>query len=465
MSLRSRLFGNSKEEIASLKQDVKDLTQFSTLQSIDQQTFDLTTFNKGDSTNFDDNVLIDLWSSVPEISTVISKISDRAKSVPWEHFKLKGNGSVGKMNSAMNDYIQGKCAFSVLKQLREKNLEPIYNTEVDRLLKNPNDLQSWSEMIEQLISYWYVLGNSYLIKLGAFAHIPDELNVMASQQTDVIIKKSFLDNPFQVNKTESAIDHYTFDNGQGKIITFNDPEIIIHLKAPNLIYKNKSWVKGYSPLASAILASKTLKQEYISRLSLVRDRGAMGAMVGDAKSGGQLPTPDQTESLYKRLSKFGLGDGKQSPFMATNGNYKWINMSFNSSELELLKGREENLKTLCRKMNVPTDLVIGDSTFNNADASGKLIYTSNVIPWLDNFQQKLNKTIGLTERNEVIMPVYDDIAELQQDLKVQTEIMSTQWNNGLATKEEARDGIGRPEKAQTDNYKGNNENNNSNGIK
>ncbi len=231
MSLINRIFGSNKKEVEGLKQDVKDLTQFATLQMIDEQTLSLTKLRNGESTNAENEVLIQLWKEVPEISTVISKITDRAKGVPWGHFKIKNKNKAAKFQQAKNDYIFGKCSISELTELREIAYEPTFNADVSKLLNNPNDLQSWGEFIEQLMSYWYVIGNSYVIKLGDFFGIPDELNVMASQQADVKIKDSFLKNPFQVNPNESAVEYYTFDNGYGKTLTY-EPDLIMHLKAP-----------------------------------------------------------------------------------------------------------------------------------------------------------------------------------------------------------------------------------------
>lgn len=435
---------NIKNENIELKKDIEALTQFShgaQLSSIDERTLQLMNSGGFKSTEFNDEILIQLWEEVPEISTVISKISDRAKAVPWGHFKIKDASKFAKLDKSFNDFLLGKTSLSSVIQLRADSLEPVRDPRVARLLTNPNDLQSWSEMIEQLVTYWYVVGNAYNIALGSFGDIPDELNVMASQQTDVIIKDSFLKNPFQINPDESAIEKYTFDNGFGNILTYNDPSIILHMKAPNIVYKNGAWRKGFSPLAAAILASRTLKHEYISRLSLIRDRGMMGMLVGDGK-GEKLPTPKETEGVYKRLQKFGLGDGKQNPYGATNGAFKWLNMSMNSGELELLKGPERNLKVLARKMNVPTDLLIGESTRNNGLEAGRIIYTSNVMPWLGNYQEKINKLMGLPERGEVIMPIYDNIVELQQDMKVQSEIYTSLYDSNLATNEEARKGVG-----------------------
>ncbi len=443
MGLFDRFTKNSiKSENIELKKDVEALKQFSEgLSSIDERTLQLMNSNTLKSTEFDNNVLVQLWEEVPEVSTVISKISDRAKAVPWGHFKVKDANKFSKLNTSFNDFLLGKTSLSSVVQLREQSLEPAKDPAVAKLLTNPNDLQSWSEMIEQLVTYYYVTGDGYNIALGAFAHMPDEINVMASQQTDVIIRDSFLKNPFQINPNESAVEKYTFDNGYGDVLTYDDPGIILHMKAPNITFKNGAWRKGFSPLGAAILSSKTLKHEYLSRLSLVRDRGMMGMLVGDGK-GEKLPTPDETKAVYERLQKFGLGDGKTNPYGATNGAYKWLNMSFNSGELQLLEGAERNLKVLARKMNVPTDLLIGEATRNNGLEAGRQIYTSNVMPWLGNYQEKINKLLGLPERGEVIMPIYDNIVELQQDMKVQTEIYTSLYDSGLATNTEARRGVG-----------------------
>lgn len=453
MKIFSDLFNKGhKEENIELKKDIKALTQFSEWQALNnEQSFNFSSNKLNSSTAFNDDVLIQLWKEIPEISTVISKISSRAKNVPWGHFKVKDAKKFSQMKSALSDYSNGKCSFRKVVKFKEQALEPIMNTEIDRLLKNPSKLQTWGEMIEQSIDYWHVLGNSYTIKLGSFGFFPDEIKILPAQHMEVIVREDFLKNPLEIGVEESPILRYELDI-EGKQLQI-DSDLVLHMKTANIDFKNGAWKKGFAPLAQAIMASKTLKHEYISRLSLVRDRGMMGALVGDGKND-NAPTGDETKALYKRLQKFGLGEGKQNPFAATNGAFKWINMSFNSGELELLKGREENLKVLARRMNVPTDLLIGNSTFNNINTNGKIIYTATVIPWLNDLSNGLNDLLGLTEKNEVIMPVYDNIAELQQDLKIQTDIMIIQYNNGLATKEEAREGIGRPREADTDNFKG-----------
>ncbi len=448
MSFYDRIFNKKKEaEIRELKEDVNALTQFSALQMMSEKEFNLQSSSKIKSTEFDKNVLIELWEHVPEVSTVISKITDRAKTVPWGYFKVKSGSAYSAYQAKMSAFAAGQTDYKSVMLAKDDALVPVEDDQVNALLKNPNRLQDWSEMISQLITYWYVTGDSFLIGLGAYGFTPDELSVMASQQMSVKINESYTDNPFQVGSDEPIINRYEFDNGKGKVIKFTDIDIIAHMKAPNIVYRDNSWVSGYSPLASAILASRTLKHEYLSRLSLVRDRGMMGMIVGDNKQG-VMPSAEQTEAVYKRLQKFGLGDGKANPYGATNGSFKWLNMSFNSGELELLKGREENLKVLARKMNVPTDLVIGDSTFNNQATTGKQIYTTNVMPWLDSFAPKLNALLGHERTGNLALPIYDGIQELQQDMKVATDIMTTQYNAGLITKEEGREGLNKEPKTE-----------------
>lgn len=452
------LFGLIKSakdaEINELKEDIKALNQFSSgLQVIDEKYYNL--FNSTvlkDSTAFDDDVLIQMWTEIPEISTVISEITNRAKTVPWKQYRIKDAAKFEKSKKMFNAYLNEKIQLGEVLKLQNESLEPVFDPKVEAFLQNPNDLQSWSEWIEMLLNYYFVVGNGYLIKSGAFGMFPDEVTVMASQNTDVKIKDEYLKDPYKLNRDESIIKHYTFENGYGKKFTY-DPYLIMHMKTPNLLYKNGAWVKGFSPLGMAIMASKTLKHEYLSRLSLIRDRGMMGMLVGDPK-GGVPPTPEDTGKVYKRLQKFGLGDGKKNAFGATNGSYKWLNMSFNSAELELLKGREENLKVLARKFKVPTDLLIGDAIYNNVTSAGKMIYTSSVIPILKDLGSKLNPFLHLP-KNNIVLPVYDGVAELQQDMKSQTEIMVAQYDAGIATRDEARVGVGRSKEADSDNYKTN----------
>jgi phage portal protein BeeE len=451
------IFNSKKEhEVRELKKDIEALTKFSELQVIGQHTYNISTQGLS-STDFNDDALVKLWEEVPEISTVIYQISSRAKNAPWGHFKIKDKTKFSKFEKAFTEYTHGRTTLDKVIQLREDSLKPVFDNDIARILRNPNELESWGAMIEKLIDYYYVIGNGYLIKNGVFGFTPEELLVMASQQTDVVINDKYLKDPFKRKEGDSAIKEYTFNNGYGTINHY-DPELVLHIKASNIQYKNGAWKKGYSPLAAAILASKTLRQEYLSRLSLIKDRGMMGMVVGDGK-GGVLPTPEETDALHKRLKKFGLGDGKINSYGVTNGAYKWLNMSFNSGELELLKGREENLKVLARKMNVPTDLLIGESAFNNVNTNSKVIYTSNVIPWLNDLQNKLNPFLGLEEKGEIIMPIYDNIAELQQDLKTQSEVYGGLYEKGIVTQQEARVGVNLPPKGEGD-FKDDTKNNN-----
>lgn len=456
MALFDKIFPQRslKKENMELKKDIEALSFFSSMQSIDEKTLrlmDSHSFEK--SIKFNDQILIELWEQIPEISTVISKISDRAKAVPWMSYKAKNGDSKSKLQTATNDFMLGKTSSLEISKLRSKEFEPSENPFVRKLLTNPNSLQSWSEMIEQTIFYYYVIGNSYNIALGSVGFVPDEIKVMPSQNMDVELNKSFAENPFRIKeKDQKEIEAYILNNGCGKQIRYEDVEIILHMKAVNLKYSNDEWKKGFSPLASAILASKTLKQEYISRLSLVRDRGTMGMLTGDGKAN-VPPTADETKHVYERLKKFGLGDGKTNPFVATNASYKWLNMSFNSSELELLDGKKENLKILARKMNVPVDLIMGDSTFSNVKDAGKQIYTSTVIPWLESYKEKLNKLLNIVETNEIVLPVYDNVHELQQDMKAQADIHTNLYNSGLETDEEARIGVSLPPKPKSGKFK------------
>lgn len=338
-----------------------------------------------------------------------------------------------------------------LKRVKDDSIVWCNRIGADRILKRPNPVMSWRELVYQHFVYKFVTGNAFFRAAMPDTFSPDALKCqwcenfweLPADKVNVIPMQYSWGIPvFGIASKEELVQGY--DLKFGAYSTMKIPEYQIwHDRdgIPNMS-NTDLFLKAQSRLMSVKKPIANLIAVYTARNIIYLKRGAIGFIVAqkEDRAGTVALEPDEKESLRNELNKnYGVGDG-QAPYGITDVpvDFKRINLSI--QELQPFEETLEDAIKIASIFGIPAVLVPrkDQSTFSNQDAAEKSVYTSTIIPSAKRFCEELTTFLGLEEKGLYIDCDFSDVACLQNGLKESEEVKKlinerclSQFNNGL----------------------------------
>jgi SPP1 gp7 family putative phage head morphogenesis protein len=122
-----------------------------------------------------------------------------------------------------------------------------------------------------------------------------------------------------------------------------------------------------------------------------------------------------------------------------NRKFDWIELGKAPKELEFLGSYEAMRDTVLAIQGVPKDMVVGGSTFENAKEAQRIFQMYTIRPLVEQIQNALNRQLMNKYSNQSLI-VFDNPVEA--DKKIDTDIISKQYQAGIITLNEARQALG-----------------------
>lgn len=273
-----------------------------------------------------------------------------------------------------------------------------------RVLKEPNDIMNWTELMLTFVTDLLVYGNTFIFieqdgnKVSRLLPIPG--NLMKP-----------ITNPYD----DYTIVKWEKSNGPEKDPTFYDPEDIIHLSyAPSPF----SRIMGVGPMYPIKIVADADYAALSNNFSLLNGGGLpVGILKFVGK--GRL-TEDMKEEVrdnWKRL----FGSPRSSSRMAVvNQDWQWQPTGATKEELEFTANREWNLSDICRAFNIPKLYLfeqergaVGDATIRTHQ---KMFYYNNIIPLARRIEERLNsRLVNRLAKGITVHFDFENVEPLRED--------------------------------------------------
>lgn len=361
------------------------------------------------------------------IYSVVKMILDKAIIPPWMPYRVVDQKSYNKSRAILKNMAAGILSEGAYKEacfLQEKGLE-IYESDdgLNRLLKYPNENETWSELNFGLWCYKLLIGDYFeggwgeQISAGLSAGAPTQLYGLPSQYMRI--------------KTASAtlpLTPETYELYYGYVIPFTR-EDILHEK-----YFNPTWdsygiqLYGQSPLKAYL--------KRLQRNNLAQIRGAKAMENGGADTIVYLDDDkirsdfdlslDQMNALKKTWNNEQAGVNNAGKAVWSSYKIGSTRLTLSPVELALLDSEKFDLEMACHVYGVPPALFSTDaSTYNNLQVSERALTTRCALPLLlareSSFNRKLHTLPKYRAGNIVIAPDLTVYSELQAQKKDQVE--------------------------------------------
>lgn len=321
------------------------------------------------------------------------------------------------------DYISSIIA-NIPVKVEKKSGRESNNSELLRLISDPNYYQNWKELIKQFTAYYELLGNTYL-----YAIVPDgmktisSLHVLPAGQMGVVL---LLDKRLPDWMNQIAAYKMTLAGQEYDIL----PDFVLHKRNFNFRYNDGSYIYGISKYVPGNKITTELKAIYDAKTSIISQRGALGILSNQS----EIPDPDESKLIKEKLKeKFGLGMD-QDKFIITTQNISWQQMSMGIDELQIIENAKYSFAKICQLNGIdPVIFSTEGSTFANKEQAQKNFMKNVIKPKVDDIYSDFNQWIAPYFGGDRIVPDWSQVEEMQADLKTLTDIYTRQIESGIVT--------------------------------
>lgn len=319
------------------------------------------------------------WRREQKSSTAIQAIL-RQNSASWSAREFSAFAEEGfRDNPTVRACIKAKqrAAIECPVILVNEKYEVVERHPLLDLLKRPNLMQSWEQLLVQLIGSHDIGGEGDLLKIGVGQRLelwplrPDWLEI-ASTQGGI---------PATWRYTPSE------ENEPGSPRIYPSTEIMVWQE-----YNPLSRWRGLSPLFSAAYSIDTLNEYAKSNKAMLEN--------GMTPSGVLWTEQEVGDTAFKRLQeqftgKYAGSKNSGKPIIL-EGGLKWQGMSFSPRDMEFVSGKKLSQQDICQALNVPPQIIgmDGSQTFANYEQARAAFYEDEVIPLVNDLLASLQRWLG-----------------------------------------------------------------------
>ncbi len=368
------------------------------------------------------NNFIELFKTIPEVFWPIDYI---AKRISEAHFDLK--------------------------RVKDDSIVWCNRLGADTILKQPNPIMTWREIVYQHFVYKMATGNAFFRASMPDNITPDAIkfqwcsNYWSLPAHFVQVKPmeySYGVPMFGIAKIEELIKGYTLNLGAYSDLTIPYYQIWHDRDGIPELIRGYGYLKADSRLLSMKKPIANLIAVYEARNVIYLKRGALGFIVAQKEdsTGTIALEPKEKDELRNQInSKYGVGEGK-SPWALTDIPINFVRTNLSISELQPFEETLEDAIKIASVFSIPSVLVPrkDQSTFSNQDTAEKSVYTSVIIPAAKRFCEALTTFLGLEQKGLYLDCDFSDVACLQIGLKESEEVKKlvnerclSQFNNDL----------------------------------
>lgn len=368
----------------------------------------------------------------PHVYTVVNKIIRPASAVPHIAYeiipdKLK---ELHRYKSALKHGRIDEADYYASKALKVANVR-----ELQKLLEQPNENQSFQEWSEQGMGFELLTGEEFIYGL-----MPEGLSMFTKLYNMppqlVKIKTGDWQNPI----VGYQLDYFGFTSD------YIPTDEVCHIKLQNPNYENRNELRGLSPMSALCKVVKKSNDSHIAQMRILQNGHPVGILSSAADRG---MTTEQAKELKRNFRSTHQGAMNKGDVLLTSAQLNWVAMGLTTADLQLIESDRADLDSIARVYEVPLPLVKNEAaTFNNMQEAQKIAWMDARIPLLTRRRDALNRWLIPGYKKKYGKDLYIDfdlatIDALRQNDKEVVDTLAKEIEYGMITPNEAREKRGR----------------------
>lgn len=246
------------------------------------------------------------------------------------------------------------------------------NHPVSRLIRQPNQNQTWPDLVEWMLASVLLTGNAVLVVQNDGAGRIATLTPIPWQCV-------------QIDRLATGRLRYTVIGWQGVTKVYLDNEVF-HLRD-----RSDDGLIGRSRLsrAQSVISGAFALQDYT--LNMWSNQATpSGVMTFDVK-----PSNEQIQAIKEQAQSKYSGTGNARSIMVLPNGAKWQSIAISPEDAEALESRKFSVQELCRVYGVPPPLVqdYSNNTFTNAAQASVWFAQNTLMPWVKKIEAEFIRSI------------------------------------------------------------------------
>lgn len=282
------------------------------------------------------------------------------------------------------------------------------------LFKDPNAMQSWSDVV-------YSLSVQDALYSNAFAYCPkrsfDIRNLMVPLPANKI-EIQLSGKKLQAMDSEDMVTRFCFeyDDDSKEMIDWTD---MIYLTTDD----GMNLVKPISRIDSLKYPLSNIKAQYHKRNVLLENIGSIGILTTSQNDmGGAIPmTPEEKRQIQQDWFK-----RSKDELIITESNVDWKPMSYPTRDLMLFEELTADKMAIIDTYGLNANLFSSErgTTFTNVRDSIRLVYTDTIIPETQSMYDSMMKQWGLSDEY-YLKAEFSHLPALQEDEGEKADVQKT----------------------------------------
>ena len=372
------------------------------------------------------------------VFSIINYILTCAASAKWKIYEVKDE----KALSLFQAYTKVAPFDLKTKEYQMGALEEItQNHALDKFFTTPNDNQGFTQFFKSFLGFKLITGNGYIEGTpvpedtsSPNAGLFQQFFVLPSQWVQIRFGNYY--NPVQ---------SYKFTYQQNRYLEV-EPKNMLHSKFWNPEYLMGEYLYGFSPITACARPNKAMLEAFNAEVKAYQNNGAIGVL--SPKSNETLLTPEERQLIDNKLQEKFSGTDNINKKMVTSVGMEWTNFGMSPVDLAIIQSLEFNADLICAAYAFPAPLLFTNNkntTFNNVGNFRKILWINNIIPFLSDVSDELNRwlvgnyenTVGKKSKQKFyIAPDWKSVPELREDLSVLVKTVNS--INGLTLRQQLR---------------------------
>jgi len=282
------------------------------------------------------------------------------------------------------------------------------------LFKDPNAMQSWSDVV-------YSLSVQDALYSNAFAYCPkrsfDIRNLIVPLPANKI-EIQLSGKKLQAMDSEDMITKFCFEY---------DDDSKENIDWPDMLYlttdDGMNLVKPISRIDSLKFPLSNIKAQYHKRNVLLENIGSIGILTTSQNDmGGAIPmTPEEKRQIQQDWFK-----RSKDELIITESNVDWKPMSYPTRDLMLFEELTADKMAIIDTYGLNANLFSSErgATFTNVRDSIRLVYTDTIIPETQSMYDSMIKQWGLSDEY-YLKAEFHHLPALQEDEKEKADVQKT----------------------------------------
>ena len=331
-----------------------------------------------------------------------------------------------------------------LKRVKDDSIVWCNRQGLDSILKAPNPVMSWRELVYQYFVYKLATGNTFLRAAMAdtfTSDVPkcrycDNYWVLPANRVTVVPMEHTFGVPlFGIATREELIKGYRLDIGEYNGLLIPQHQILHDRDGVPDFKKRSTFLKSDSRLLSVKRPIANLLAVYEARNVIYVKRGGLGFIVAQKQdeTGTIALEPKEKTALRKEIDgNYGVGAGK-SPYGVTDIPISFVRTNLSIQELQPFEETLEDAIKIAGAYDIPAVLVPrkDQATFSNQESAEQSVYYATIIPSAKSFCELVTAFLGLDQKGYYIDCDFSDVACLQVGQKEKEEVKTMAFDRGM----------------------------------